>query len=181
MDEPLESKTLLRLNMLLNNALCGLSADEITLGLVQEIKQQAGEHSEIAQHVIEAAAEAIHSDTKPRIYTSGADKILEYPELAEDNAKAGRLIGDFEEKKNLASIVQEALDSDDQDGDIQVYIGNEMPMASMQNCSVVTATYDLGGGMKGTIGVIGPKRMDYDRVIGVMKQIMRQLDELYKK
>ncbi|MDD5939751.1 MAG: heat-inducible transcriptional repressor HrcA [Lachnospiraceae bacterium] len=180
-DEPLESKTLLRLNMLLNNALCGLSADEITLGLVQEIKQQAGEHSEIAQHVIEAAAEAIHSDTKPRIYTSGADKILEYPELAEDNAKAGRLIGDFEEKKNLVSIVQEALDSDDQDGDIQVYIGNEMPMASMQNCSVVTATYDLGGGMKGTIGVIGPKRMDYDRVIGVMKQIMRQLDELYKK
>ena len=51
----------------------------------------------------------------------------------------------------------------------------------MQNCSVVTATYDLGEGMKGTVGVIGPKRMDYDRVIGVMQEIMKQLDTLYKK
>ena len=50
----------------------------------------------------------------------------------------------------------------------------------MQNCSVVTATYDLGGGMKGTVGVIGPKRMDYDKVIGVLKEIMQQLDALYK-
>ena len=63
---------------------------------------------------------------------------------------------------------------------IQVYIGNEMPLASMQNCSVVTATYDLGGGMKGTVGVIGPKRMDYDKVIGGLKEIMQQLDALYK-
>ena len=54
-------------------------------------------------------------------------------------------------------------------------------MNGMQNCSVVTATYDLGEGMKGTVGVIGPKRMDYDIVIGVMQEIMKQLDTLYKK
>ena len=54
-------------------------------------------------------------------------------------------------------------------------------MEGMQDCSVVTATYDLGKGMKGTVGVIGPKRMDYDRVIDVLKQIMSQLDDLYKK
>ena len=64
---------------------------------------------------------------------------------------------------------------------IQVYIGNETPVSSMKDCSVVTATYELGEGMRGTIGIIGPKRMDYDKVIGTLKTLMNELDTLYKK
>ncbi len=48
---------------------------------------------------------------------------------------------------------------------IQVYIGDETPVQTMKDCSVVTATYELGDGMKGTIGIIGPKRMDYEHVM----------------
>ena len=59
--------------------------------------------------------------------------------------------------------------------------GNEMPVASMRDCSVVTATYDLGDGMKGTVGIIGPRRMDYERVVDVLRHIMQQLDDLYKQ
>ena len=51
----------------------------------------------------------------------------------------------------------------------------------MKDCSVVTATYELEEGMKGTIGIVGPKRMDYDKVVGSLKKIMNQLDSLYKK
>lgn len=177
-DEVLDAKTLLKLNMLLNNSLCGLSVDEISLGLIAQIKQQAEEHSEIVGKVIDSAAEAIHPDENPRIYTSGATNIFKYPELSGDSAS--RLISDFEEKEALGSIVQEQLSQEPGTG-IQVYIGNEMPMASMQDCSVVTATYDLGGGMKGTVGVIGPKRMDYDKVVGVLQKIMTQLDTIYDK
>ena len=179
-DERLDSREMLRLNMLLNSALCGLAVAEINLGLITEIKQQAGERREIVEHVIDAAAQAITTDDKPKIYTSGAKNIFRYPELSGDTEKASRFISDFEEKKTLGSIVQESLSDKSQTG-IQVYIGNEMPMEGMQDCSVVTATYDLGKGMKGTVGVIGPKRMDYDRVIDVLKQIMSQLDDLYKK
>ena len=50
----------------------------------------------------------------------------------------------------------------------------------MKDCSVVTATYELGEGMRGTVGIIGPKRMDYDKVVGALKTITHQLDELYK-
>ena len=175
-NDVLDAKTLLKLNMLLNNALCGLSVDEINLGLVASIKQQSGDHEDIIGHVIDAAAQAIRPDDNPQIYTSGATNIFKYPELAGDNAT--RLLSDFEEKKALGSIVQESL-SGETDSDIQVYIGQEMPMASMQDCSVVTATYDLGGGMKGTVGIIGPKRMDYDRVVGVLQETMKQLDKLY--
>ena len=51
----------------------------------------------------------------------------------------------------------------------------------MQDCSVVTATYDLGDGMKGTIGIVGPRRMDYDKVVGTLKSIKTKLDDLYRK
>ena len=50
----------------------------------------------------------------------------------------------------------------------------------MRDCSVVTATYELGGGMKGTIGIVGPKRMDYDKVVETLRTIQTQLDALYR-
>lgn len=179
-EQPLDAKTVLQLNLLLNNSLCGLAVEEIDLKLITQIKLQAGVHSGIVSNVIDAAAEAIVPDKEPRIFTSGAPNIFKYPELSGDNA--GRLISDFEEKQVLTSIVRESLQDDSKDGQnaIQVYIGDQMP-ESMKDCSAVTATYDLGDGMKGTIGVIGPKRMDYDKVFSVLKNIMEQLDTLYRK
>ena len=65
-------------------------------------------------------------------------------------------------------------------GRIQVYIGNETPIDSMKNCSVVTATYALEEGVYGKVGIIGPKRMDYERVVGTLKNLMGQLDDIFK-
>ena len=64
--------------------------------------------------------------------------------------------------------------------DIQVYIGEEAPIATMKDCSVVTATYELGDGVKGTIGIVGPKRMDYENVVDNIKSLKGQLDKLLK-
>ena len=63
----------------------------------------------------------------------------------------------------------------------QVYIGSESPVQSMKNCSVVTATYELGNGLQGTVGIIGPKRMDYENVMGTLKTLMDQLDDVFHK
>ena len=177
-EEKLSQETLLMLNMLLNTNLNGISVEQINMGMIAAIKQEAGEYSELVGDVINAAAEAIHADKDLKIYTSGATNIFRYPELA-DNQRASEIISNFEEKQALGSIVQESLASENETG-IQVYIGNEMPVAGMRDCSVVTATYELGEGMKGTIGIIGPKRMDYDKVVGVLKEIMSQLDAIYK-
>ena len=54
-------------------------------------------------------------------------------------------------------------------------------MKTMRDCSVVTATYDLGDGMKGTIGIIGPKRMDYEHVMKTLKTLQSKLDAINKK
>ena len=175
--EALDDETILKLNMLLNTNLNGLSIDEINLGMIAAMKQTAGIHSEIVSGVIDAVAEAIRADEDLQIYTSGANNIFKYPELS-DGQRASELISAFEEKKQLTELVQGTLTDENNTG-IQVYIGEETPMANMKDCSVVTATYELGSGMKGTIGVIGPKRMDYEKVVDALKTMKKQIDQLY--
>lgn len=177
-DENLSEETLLKLNILLNTHLNGLSIDEINLGMIAVMKQQAGIHSSIVSGVIDAVAGAIRAEEDLEIYTSGTNNIFRYPELA-DQQKASELINTFEEKQLLGELLQEASAGEESTG-IQVYIGAETPVQSMRDCSVVTATYELGGGMKGTIGIVGPKRMDYDKVVGTLRTIQTQLDELYR-
>ena len=170
--QELTDETLLKLNILLNTHLNGLSMEEINLGMIAAMKQQAGIHSDIVSEVIDAVEDL-------EIYTSGTNNIFRYPELA-DQSKASELINTFEEKKQLSGLIQDTLTEENHTG-IQVYIGNETPVQSMKDCSVVTATYELGEGMKGTIGIIGPKRKDYDKVIGTLRTLQNQLDELYNK
>lgn len=178
-DEVLSDETLLKLNILLNTHLNGLAIEEINLALISNLKKQAGIHSEIINEVIDAVAEAIKADEELEIYTSGTNNIFRYPELA-DHQRASELISTFEEKKALSELVKESLVGEESTG-IQVYIGKESRVENMEDCSIVTATYDLGEGMKGTIGIIGPKRMDYDKVIDNLKNVKKQLDSIYKK
>lgn len=169
---------LLQLNILLNSTLNGLTIDEINLGLITKLKEKAGDHSGIVGSVLEAVADAIKVDEEqPQIYTSGATNIFKYPELS-DGQRASNLISAFEDKQELMELVNDV--SDEEQG-IQVYIGNETPVESMKDCSVVTANYELGDGMRGTIGIIGPKRMDYEHVVGTLRTLMEQLDIIYHK
>ena len=178
-DEDLSDETLLKLNILLNTHLNGLSIDEINLGMISAMKQQAGIHSDIVSEVIDAVADAIRAEEDLEIYTSGTNNIFRYPELA-DQKKASELINTFEEKQLLGELLLDSRTEGENTG-IQVYIGEETSVQSMRDCSVVTATYELGDGMKGTIGIVGPKRMDYDKVVGTLRTIQTQLDELYRK
>ena len=174
----LDSETILKLNILLNSSLDGLTIEEINLSTIAKLKEQTGIHSEIVNSVLDAVAEAIQMEEEMEIYTSGATNFFRYPELS-DSEKASELISTFEEKKQLVALVNET--SEGQETGIQVYIGNETPVQTMKDCSVVTATYDLGDGMQGTIGIVGPKRMDYDKVISTLKTLMVQLDHIYHR
>lgn len=177
--EPLDDETLLKLNILLNTNLNGLSLSEINLAMISKLKQQAGIYDELIAAVLDAIAESMKEDEDIEIYTSGANNIFRYPELA-DNQRASELITTFEEKKLLTELVNETL-ADEENTGIQVYIGNETPVKTMKDCSVVTATYELEEGIKGTIGIIGPRRMDYDKVISALQNVKSQLDKSYKR
>lgn len=179
LDEPLSNEALLKLNMLLNTSLNGTSLEQINLGVIARLKEQAGIHSGVMSSVLDAVANVIQLDDDMEIYTSGATNIFKYPELS-DKQSAQEIISAFEEKQQLAELVSETLSSEDSHG-IQVYIGDETPVKTMKDCSVVTATYELGEGMKGTIGIIGPKRMDYEHVMRTLKTLQNELDAIYYK
>ena len=129
--------------------------------------------------MLDAVADIIQVEDDMEIYTSGTTNIFKYPELS-DKQSAQEIINAFEEKQQLADLVTETLASEENHG-IQVYIGDEAPVKTMRDCSVVTATYELGDGMKGTIGIIGPKRMDYEHVMKTLKTLQSELDAINNK
>lgn len=182
--EEISQENMLKLNILLNTSLTGLTLEQMNMSIISKMENQAGEHTQIIKEVLDAIVETISNADNLKIYTSGATNIFKYPELS-DSSKASELIYALEEKQSLSGLVKEDEDQLDEDSDdnhgIQVYIGNETPVESMKDCSVVTATYELQDGMKGTIGIIGPKRMDYEKVVGTLKTIRSQLDDVFKK
>lgn len=177
--ELLDNETMLKLNMLLNTNLNGIAVEDINLGMIARLKEQAGIHSGVISDVLDAVANTIQLDNDLEIYTSGATNIFKYPELS-DKQSAQEIISAFEEKQQLAELVTQTLASDENKG-IQVYIGSETPVQTMKDCSVVTATYELGQGMQGTVGIIGPKRMDYENVMKTLKTLMVELDAIFHK
>lgn len=182
--ESISQESILKLNILLNTSLTGLTLEQMNIKIISKLQEQGNEFgSKLLTEVLKAISDTISSADDLKIYTSGATNILKYPELS-DSHKASQLIYTLEEKKSLSDFVNdEETENEDasQNQGIQVYIGDETPVAAMKDCSVVTATYELQDGMKGTIGIIGPKRMDYEKVVGTLKTIRSQLDNVFKK
>lgn len=168
---------LLNLNILLNTTLNGLTIHEISLDVMRQLKKDAGGHRELVEHILNGLSDAFSTDEDLQIYTSGATNVFKYPELAEGDS-ASRIIDTFEEKDRLRKLLREinAEESGEHNG-IQVFIGDESPVPEMNDCSMVTANYDLGGGLRGTIGIVGPKRMNYEKVLSTLRTLMNQLDE----
>lgn len=181
-DEELSDEEILNLNILLNSNLNGLTIEEINLGVIAKMKEQAGSHRRVVDLVLNEVSEVIRSqDEDLQIYTSGATNIFKYPELS-DTEKASQLISTLEHKELLRGLIDEQQQNktDDSDNEIQVYIGDETPVQSMKDCSIVTANYALGDGMRGTIGIVGPKRMDYEKVVTTLRSLVAQLNETFK-
>lgn len=175
----IEKEMILKLNILLNTFLQGLDITDINLSVIQKMKEQAGTYGNLVSDILDAVAEAINEEDDLEIYTSGATNILKYPELS-DAHKASELLYAFEEKKLLTDLITDKREDKENRG-IQVYIGDETPVESMKDCSVVTATYEIEEGVYGKVGIIGPKRMDYERVVGTLQNMMTQLDDIFKK
>ncbi len=178
--EKLDKETILKLNIVFNTYLQGLDLSEINMAIIQKMKEQAGSYSCLVSDILDVIAQAISEEKNVEIYTSGATNMLKYPEL-NDMDNVSELLNTFEEKYQLTELVSATPAEDPEKGEIQVYIGSETPVEAMKDCSVVTATYELEEGIYGKIGIIGPKRMDYEKVVSTLHTLMVQLDEIFKK
>ena len=177
LESPIDENVVAQLNFMINAALNGRDVTEINMAIMQEIKEKAGDYDDLASSILDCIAEALHDEETSQIYTSGATNILKYPELS-DKEKMAELLTTFEEKQRLEAWVN--AEGNSEEHGIQVYIGDESPVEAMKDCSVVTATYQIKEGVYGKIGIVGPKRMDYEKVVGTLENCMQQLDEIFK-
>lgn len=177
---PLDKEFILKLNIVMNTFLQGRDLTDINMAVIQKMKEQAGEYGNIVGDILDAIGDAISEEEDYEIYTSGATNILKYPELS-DAEKASELIYTFEEKEQLTRLIEDVNSGMEESHGIQVYIGDEAPLQVMKDCSVVTATYEIEKGVYGKIGIVGPKRMDYEKVVGTLQTLMVQLDDIFRK
>ncbi len=175
----LDKETLLKLNIIINTFLQGLDLGEINLPVISQMKEQAGDYRNLVNDILDAVMQAVTEEEDIEIFTSGTTNILRYPELS-DKEKASEILYTLEEKKALTELIQDKMEDEENRG-IQVYIGDETSVEAMKECSVVTATYEIEEGVYGKVGIIGPKRMDYQKVVSTLQSLMVQLDDIFKK
>ncbi len=179
-DKNLSDKEIFNLNLLLNTSLNGLSVADMNINIITKLQKDALELRDVVDKILQEISNSFSSDEELNIYTSGTTNIFKYPELSQSD-KAKWLIDTFEEKAKLKEIFDEVKDLESDSDGIQVHIGEELPIQTMKDCSVVTANYELGEGLRGTIGIVGPKRMDYEKVLKTIRTLMLKLDEQFKQ
>lgn len=179
-DEIIDQELVVKLNFILNTTLNGLDVTEMNLAIIRNIKEQAGSHAKVIDAVLELVGNALTEDDDLKIYTSGATNFLKYPELS-SKSETTELLNAFEEKRIINNWLEATGQGNSSEThDIQVYIGNETNVDTMKDCSMVTATYKIHEGVYGKIGIIGPKRMDYDKVVSTLQSLMTELDDIFK-
>ena len=115
------------------------------------------------------------------VYVDGASNILTKPEFA-DAERMRELFRTFEEKSRLVKILNECISRDQSfPGNVQVVIGREHAAPFMQNCTLITAPYWIGNETIGTLGVVGPMRIEYARMMAVVNYMARHIEQLLRE
>lgn len=173
--EGISTEVLVKLNEVLCENLTGLTVSEINLSNIIEIQNAVGVNVEILTSVLELVHEVISEIDKQEAYMEGATNILRFPEY--NNIEKIKEIFEFFDNKSSINEMVRAL-PEVKSGEVSVFIGDENPVAELKNNSVVLSTYKVGDNMTGIIGVVGPMRMDYSRVVTGVDFFAKQLEAM---
>ncbi|MBR4890679.1 MAG: heat-inducible transcription repressor HrcA [Clostridia bacterium] len=173
--EGIKQEDVPKISALIKKSLKGLRLDEIDVRKVSEIKNVLGSNYEMLFPVLDFISGVIDDIQKEtEIYLSGVTNIFNFPEY-KDISRAKEFIEFLDDKQSVAKVM---TDAESDDGKINIRIGSENDLDIMQNLSLVTTNYRLGGKAAGKIGIIGPTRMNYSKVIANINQISNYLDRL---
>jgi len=154
----------------LNEHLAGLSFKEIRRRLGDELRQLRSDMTELMTATVDAGTEAAEDDAASYVI-SGETNLLDIDDLSSNMSRLRELFKLFEQRTSLIQL----LDLSNRAEGVQIYIGGESGLAPLDGCSVITAPYEVDGQVVGSLGVIGPTRMAYDRVIPIVDITARLL------
>ena len=168
--EGVEPDQLYGLSKVLTERLGGCSPQEARDQLAG-VTADLGEHSQLMASVLGAIDSQLEGDENVPLVVGGRSNLLHYPEYS-DVEKARSFLAVLESREKLAPLLKGS------NLEFTVRIGPEINMPEFSDCSVVTATYHVGENTSGTMGIIGPTRMDYARVVSVMNYMGRAISDL---
>ena len=154
----------------LNAHYSGLGFETIRERVQAELKQLQGDMSELMTAAVDAGSAAVQ-ETASQYILSGETNLLDSEELSSNMVRLRELFKLFEQKTGLLQL----LDISNRAAGVQIFIGGESGLAPLDECSVITAPYDVDGMIVGSVGVIGPTRMAYERVIPIVDITARLL------
>jgi heat-inducible transcriptional repressor len=169
-DKPYEPNQLVRAANYFNQHFAGLSFEQVQPRLAGELAELKSDISRLMEMVVVAGNEAFSGAGKEYVL-SGERNLLGAPELSANMSRLRELFGLFEQKTELMQL----LDVSHAANGVQLFIGAESGVAPLDECSVIAAPYEVDGEMVGTLGVIGPTRMAYERVIPIVDITARLL------
>lgn len=152
-----------------NQHFSGKPFSEVRQSLAQELERLRADMSSLMQAAVDAGSQT--TDDAESVVISGETRLLDINELASDMERLRRTFALFEKKTDLLQL----LDASSRAQGVQIYIGGESALVPMEDLSVVTAPYGVNGRVVGTLGVIGPTRMAYERVIPIVDITSRLL------
>ncbi len=154
----------------INQHYAGLSFDQVKIKLNEELKQLRNDMMQLMQAAVAAGSDAMTEDSDD-VVISGERNLLSVTDLSSNMSSLRKLFDIFEQKTSLALL----LDSSSKASGVQIFIGGESQLVPLEEMSVVTAPYETNGRIVGTLGVIGPTRMAYERVIPIVDITARLL------
>ncbi|MFD1885439.1 heat-inducible transcriptional repressor HrcA [Paenibacillus wenxiniae] len=161
---------------LLNSRLIGVPLYKLKTRIFSEISEEMQRHLEHYEEMMTALDGAFGQEQEQKIFLSGATNMLIQPEFR-DMDKVKSILDLLEETPTLTRLMTEAAAPQG----IQVRIGAENAHEAFENCSLITATYELDGESLGTIGILGPTRMEYGRVIGILNMLSHDMTRILKQ
>ena len=154
----------------INQHYAGLPFDEVRIKLNDELRRLRDDITQLMQAAVEAGSDAMNEE-EDEVVISGERNLLSVSDLASNMGSLRRMFDLFEQKTGLAAL----LDTSSKASGVQIFIGGESNLVPLEERSVVTAPYESNGKIVGTLGVIGPTRMDYERVIPIVDITARLL------
>ena len=161
-----------RLAGALNTYLTGLCANEITLSSVMNLERELGDAPLLVNATVKAIYETMSEMDGGELHYSGLNHLLRYPEYSDVN-KFGEIINTFEEKDHFLDLV-----SGGNEEDISVLIGSENSVKVMSDSAIVFKQIKKDGKTIGAIGVVGPRRMDYARVLATLNELGDNISDI---